>query len=155
MLCLFISLALMPISVATSVMQATGFVTAVFAFLFQGEQLSSLEITVILFGLLGCLMLTNADELNESSTTHERDLADKKEYPYYYVGLLFAVLFTVCSAMKFLAMSELGNMVHSSLKTFWFGIFSSVVTAIYVLFWDPSIFYLWKIGSPEYPMDSN
>jgi hypothetical protein len=85
----------------------------------------------------------------------DRDLADKKEFPYYYLGLLFAVLFTVCSALKFLAMSELGNMVHSSVKTYWFGVFSTVVTTIYIAFWDPSIFKVWNIGQPEYPMDSD
>jgi hypothetical protein len=99
-------------------------------------------------------MLTNADELNKSSTTEDRDLADHKEFPYYYVGILFAVLYTICNAMKFLAMSELRDTVHSSLKTYWFGVFSSLLTSVYILYWDPSIFKVWNIGSPKYPMDS-
>ena len=109
----------------------------------------------MLFGLIGCLMLINADQLNTPSITHDRDIEDKREYPYYYVGMGFAFLFAICNALKFLAISELGNMVHSSLKTYWFGVISAIVMSIYVAFWDPSIFYLWKIGSPEYPMDSS
>ena len=59
MLCLFLSITLMPLSVASSIMTAAAFVTSVFAYFIQGEQLTAVEVVVILFGLLGCLMLTN------------------------------------------------------------------------------------------------
>ena len=85
----------------------------------------------------------------------DRDLNEKNKYPLYYLGLFFAVSFTVCNALKFLAMSELGNMVHSSVKTFWFGVFSTVVTIIYLMFEDPQLFLFWNMGQPQYSINSD
>ena len=53
------------------------------------------------------------------------------------MGVFFAIAFTIMNALKFLAMSELGNMVHSSVKTYWFGVLSVVVTALFLVFADP------------------
>lgn len=152
MLCLFVSLALMPVSVASSIMQATAFVTAVFAHFIKEEPLGVVELIVIILGLFGCLMLTNTDWFVDDGSSQDREVDEQNKYPYYYVGLFFAVSFTVCSAMKFLAMSELGNMVHSSLKTYWFGVLSTVVTAVYLLIVEPQFFAIWNAGEPEYPM---
>jgi drug/metabolite transporter (DMT)-like permease len=155
MLCLFLSITLMPVSVASSIMQATAFVTSIMAYFLKGEPLSSTEIVVILFGLLGCMMLTNTQWFVDESQTNDRNLDEKNKYPYYVVGLIFAISFTICSALKFLAMSELGNMVHSSVKTYWFGVFSTAVTVIYLMFTEPTLYFFWNMGSAYYPMTSD
>ena len=152
MLCLFVSITLMPVSVASSIMQATAFVTAIFAHYLKDEPLSSLEVVVILLGLFGCLMLTNTGWFDMDGTSNDREIDENNKYPYYYVGLLFSILFTVCSALKFLAMSELGNMVHSSVKTYWFGVLSTIVTAIYLMFVEPQLYAFWNMGTSAYPM---
>jgi hypothetical protein len=69
--------------------------------------------------------------------------------------MVLACSFTVLNALKFIAMSELGNAVHSSVKTLWFGIFSSALVLVFFIFYEPSIFAFWLIGSDSYPLGGN
>jgi hypothetical protein len=57
---------------------------------------------------------------------------------------MFAILFCVLGALNMLAMREMGNLVHSSVKTFYFGVVSTILTAIFFLFYDPQLFAVWK-----------
>ena len=66
-----------------------------------------------------------------------------------------ACAFTVLNALKFIAMSELGNAVHSSVKTLWFGVFSTVLVLIFFIFYEPKIYAIWLIGSESYPLGIN
>ena len=63
-----------------------------------------------------------------------------------------ACAFTVLNALKFIAMSELGNAVHSSVKTLWFGVFSTVLVLIFFIFYEPKMYAIWLIGSESYPI---
>lgn len=44
-----------------------------------------------------------------------------------------------------------GNM-YVSMKTYYFGVFSTIATLILVAVTEPEFFYFWKIGTPEYVM---
>lgn len=61
MLCTFMSISLMPVSVSVSILQATAFVTSILAYIQVGEVLTIFEVITIIFGLIGCIMLTNTD----------------------------------------------------------------------------------------------
>ena len=76
-------------------------------------------------------------------------------YPYYWWGVFFAFLFAFFSAMNFITIRGLGGNIHVSLKTFYFGVISSTVTAMYCLYADPSIFYFWRIGTSNYIMSKH
>jgi hypothetical protein len=52
-------------------------------------------------------------------------------------------------------MAELGNSVHSSVKTLWFGVFSTALILVCIAFEDPVIFKIWLIGSEKYPINSS
>lgn len=82
----------------------------------------------------------------------ERNEIEGNQYPYYYLGLILAWAFTVLNALKFIAMSELGNQVHSSVKTLWFGVFSTALVVTFFIFYEPSMFAFWLIGSDSYPI---
>jgi hypothetical protein len=110
---------------------------------------------MIFLGIIGCILLTNTDYFIDTRQSEQLKDKDMQEFPYYYLGVFFAIAFTILNALKFLAIRELGNMVHSSVKTFWFGTFSTVLTALFLVVYDPSIFELWKIGSPDYPLDGS
>lgn len=56
------------------------------------------------------------------------------------------------NALKFIAMSELGNAVHSSVKTLWFGVFSTTLVLVFLIFYEPMFYAIWLIGSDSYPL---
>jgi drug/metabolite transporter (DMT)-like permease len=145
----------MPVSISASIMQATAFVTSVMAYFVKDEKLTVFEIIVIILGLFGCLMLTNTDLFIQDDISDQRNNSDLIKYPYYYLGFFFSVLFTILNALKIMAMSELGNTVHSSLKTYWFGTFSTISATLFLTFYDPAIFQIWNIGTDQYPMNSD
>lgn len=76
-------------------------------------------------------------------------------YPYYWWGVFFAFLFAFFSAMNFITIRGLGGNIHVSLKTFYFGVISSTVTALYCIYADPQIFYFWRIATNNYSMTRN
>jgi len=68
------------------------------------------------------------------------------------MGVAAAFAFAMFSALNFLKMREIGHGVHSSVKTFYFGVLSSSLTAIFMVFYQPSIYLLWNFGKADYPM---
>jgi hypothetical protein len=48
-----------------------------------------------------------------------------------------AIFFTVLSAMNFLSMREIGIRVHTSVKSFYFGGVSIIISLIFILFYEP------------------
>ena len=61
-------------------------------------------------------------------------------------------MFSVFSAMNFLAMRELGNCVHSSVKTYYFGVLSTFFAVTFISFKTPSFFKFWDIGQQDFPL---
>ena len=143
-----ISIQLMPVSVAVSLMMLLGLTTSLLAYFLMDEVLSIPELCAILGGFFGCLLITNSDMFitNNDSERLElliRESEDDINYPFYGWGVFFAMLFCVCAALNCLAMRELGNMVHSSVKTFYFGALSSILTIIFFIFYNPAYLLLW------------
>jgi len=62
---------------------------------------------------------------------------DKFKYPYEEFGILMSVLYTLFSAFNYLKMREMGNEIHSSIKTYFFGIVCSGFSLIYVAITAP------------------
>ena len=113
LLCSFLSIKYMPVSTSVSIMQASAFVTSIFAFFVRNEKLGLFEILIIVLGLFGCLMLANTQLFVENDEINLRMKNDMAEHPYFYLGVIFGVASTVMNALKFLTMSELGNVVHT------------------------------------------
>lgn len=42
--------------------------------------------------------------------------------------------------------------MYPSLKTYYFGVFSTLISLLVCAYVDPQLFALWKIGTPEYPL---
>ena len=143
-----LSVELMPLSVAVSIMMMTVFTTAILAWIILGDALTPCEIFTIIMGTFGMFMFCSANifaaETDEAML--QRDAADARAYPYYTVGVLVAVSVTFWMAFEFIAMSNLGGFVHSSWKTFTLGFMSTVLSFVYLLFVDPKFFYGWAIG---------
>lgn len=86
-------------------------------------------------GFVGVLVLTNDGLLGaEDKKAELRDLLDRMNYPHYSLGVFMGVLFTVFSALNFYEMRRMGNEVHSSIKTFYYGFVCSMFTLIYIAF---------------------
>lgn len=46
----------------------------------------------------------------------------------------------------------MGSGVHSSIKTFYFGLLCTLCTLGYLAVMNPEFYHVWKIGTPEYPL---
>lgn len=130
------------------------FGSAVAGFCLAGEKLTCPEVFSILGGFLGVLILTNDTLFAEKGDPElERSNKDLKEYPYYYFGIMSAFLYCLFSVFNFYEMRRMGKGVHSSIKTFYFGLLCSVFTLIYIAFDGYEMYMFHKIGTDEYPID--
>lgn len=98
MICIY----LMPVSVASSIMMTTTFFTGLLAYWISQEVLSWREISTIICGFAGVLMIVNPSLFNGGGQLHDRVKQDHKQYPYYALGGLFGFIFSFMSAMNFI-----------------------------------------------------
>lgn len=150
-----VSIYLMPVSVSVSITMTTVFFTAILAYLIQAETLSWREVTTIISGFIGVLMITSPTLFNsepKGSEFQHREKEDLKEYPYYWVGAFFGLLFALFSAMNFITIRDMSGNMYVSLKTYYFGVFSTALTLLICAFTDPGLFAVWRIGTANYPI---
>jgi len=58
--------------------------------------------------------------------------------------------------MNFLKSREMGgNVVHSSVKTFYYGGLHTALTLMWIAYSGPSLFCFWNIGLNDYPLSFN
>ena len=151
----FMAIQLMPVSIAVSIMMSTSFVTALLAYIMMGEKLAVSEVLTIFGGFMGVVVLTNPKlfmHTTGNKAFEMQAMMDAELYPHYGVGIICACMFAVFSALNFLSMREIGNCVHSSIKTFYFGAISTGIMIVWLAFTDIEFYHFWKIGSPEYAM---
>lgn len=139
-MCAFEAIQMLPGSISVSVMQCTAFVTSVLGYFIAGDALSFPELIAIFLGTFGCIMLNNTHLFINNSQTHQRETIEFQQHPHHYLGLFFAILFTILNAFKFMTMSEMGNQLHSSVQTYWNGAVATIMAMIYFMIFDPKIF---------------
>lgn len=147
-----ISIFLMPVSVSVSITMTATFFTALIAYLLEGEQLSKRELSTIVIGFLGVLMIVNPEWFNPGSTVIKRERQDSKNYPYYYFGAFFGVLFAILSAMNFITIRQMSNNMYVSLKTYYFGVMATGLSFLLCVVVSPKLLNFSLIGTPEYPL---
>lgn len=64
-----------------------------------------------------------------------------------------AFIYCIFSVFNFYEMRRMGKGVHSSIKTFYFGLLCTVFTLIYIAFDGYEFYFFHKIGTDEYPID--
>ena len=156
----FLAIQFMPVSTAVSIMMTMALATSIFAYFMLDEVVSLPEFVAIAGGFFGCVLITNSDAFISNDDAEildliQREALDDVQYPLYAWGVFFAILFCLLGALNILAMRELGTMVHSSVKTFYFGAVSTILTGIFFLFYEPSLFDLWEIRNGQYSFGMN
>jgi len=68
------------------------------------------------------------------------------------VGVISAFGFAIFNALNFLKLREIGSNVHSSVKTFHYGVISTFWMMIIMIWYEPKIYMFWKIGQRDYPI---
>lgn len=130
-----VAIELTPVSIAVSIMMTQVFASSIAGYILLNETVSALEYVCMIGGFVGVLVLTNDGLLGaEDKKAELRDLLDRMNYPHYSLGVFMGVLFTVFSALNFYEMRRMGNEVHSSIKTFYYGFVCSMFTLIYIAF---------------------
>jgi len=71
----------------------------------------------------------------------------------YALGIFFGVAFSLCAAMKVVAIRAIGDNIHTSVKNYYFGLWGLIVTVIANFFLDPGFFAFWNIGTKKYVMN--
>ena len=115
------SIFLMPVSISVSITMSVTFITSVVAYFLEGEKLSIREISMIIIGFTGVLMMVNPNWFNDSSFLSKRDEHEDEKYPHYYLGAFCALLFTIFSALNFIVIRKMSANMGTSLKTYFYG----------------------------------
>lgn len=76
--------------------------------------------------MLGVVVLTQPQLLDSTYQTPEMEEA---EYPYYTLGVFFALTGSVSSGFAYYTMRKMAGGLHSSITTFYFGFLSSIWSA--------------------------
>lgn len=152
-LCAMIAVHLTPVSVAVSIMMTQVFASALAGYALGNESLSAFETMSMVGGFAGVLLLTNDSLFGSDDPRAElRNILDRKQHPHFSLGIFMAVLYTVFSALNFYEMRRMGNGVHSSVKTFYFGVVCTGLTVVYLAAAEPSFFCIWNIGTDAHPL---
>ena len=69
-----------------------------------------------------------------------------------HLGIVLAFGYTIFSSLNYLKMREMGNQIHSAIKTYYFGLLCTSLSLVYATYMDPTILKLWLIGTPYYPI---
>ena len=119
MLC-FAAIYLMPLSLAVVLYYTQPISAAVLSFVFNREPLNFLQIFSILSAMLGVVLVTKPSLLL-SSIDDDSDVS-RDNYPYFYLGVTFALSASIISGFAYLAMRKIGDSVHPVTQTFLFGV---------------------------------
>ena len=102
---------------------------------------------------MGVILVTNPIWFNsdkKGSPFYEQELETSKLYHHYYLGALFAILFAIFSGMNMVTIRDMGGNMYVSLKTYYFGVLSTIVSFIICIIVDPSTLYIWRIWTGGY-----
>jgi len=141
-----VAIKLAPVTVAVSIMMMMVFGSAICGFCLAGEKLGCGEVVAMIGGFFGVLTLTNAHLIfphEKGDDSDLRDAADNKKYPHEEMGICFAFLYCLFSVANLYEMRKMGKRVHTSIKTFYFGLLCSVFTLVYIAIDDPKFFMFW------------
>lgn len=131
------SIYLMPVSVSVSLTMTATFFTPLIAWIIEREIISLKEAATILVGFIGVLMIVNPRWFNHPQSIHHRETKDHKEYPYYYLGVFFGLLFAYMSAMFFITTRRVTSNMYVSLKSYYLGVMGSVASLCTCLVMSP------------------
>lgn len=150
-LCSMFCVFFLPLYVATSALMSATFVTMLLGYFMSGEVLSCREITTIVFGLCGVIIVLNPGWFNSDPSFHHVEKVHHSSADYL-IGMCFAAGYCICSAFKFIMIRAIGDNVHTSVKNYYFGFIGGVFTIIVNFFLDPGFYKVWNIGTSEYTM---
>jgi len=122
----FISLYLLPFSLAIVLQFTQPISAALINYLFNGEKLSTLQWCSIFSAMFGVLCITDPGLLFPWLDI-ERGY-NIKEYPYFGWGVFFALGHSVSSGFAYLAMRKMGTKIDATASTFHYGFFCLVTT---------------------------
>ena len=112
----------MPSEMAGCVMVSVGLVTSVMAYYFDYEDLSAVEMLMVIISFIGCIMITNPSY----------------ELTQYCYGCAAAFCYTIFGALNLLEIRELAQQVHSSVITFYFGVISTICASVFFIYCEPA-----------------
>ncbi|TNV77408.1 hypothetical protein FGO68_gene6316 [Halteria grandinella] len=129
----FISIYLMPLSIAMVLYFTQPISAAVVNFLLGNERLALLEIISIFSAMVGVVILTNPSTIiPQQYLAQQVTVADKDntEYPFYNYGIVSALMGSVFSGFAYFSMRRLGTRVNPTINTFYFATSSCVLSFI-------------------------
>lgn len=137
---LMASIFLMPVSISVSISMTVTFNTSIIAYFLEDEKLSMREISTILMGFTGVLMMVNPNWFDYSPFIEKRDEHEDEKYPHYYIGAFCALLFTVFSALNFIVIRKMSTNMVTSMKTYLYGMQSTIICLCICLVTSPKLF---------------
>ena len=146
---------LAPNEIAASVLMVVVFLAPIIGFITNDESLSLWEMFSIVGGFLGVILMTNSGMMKHEKELNTFVKIERKDYPYMNLGCFCAFLFAIFMSLTYLKLKQIGNPVHSSIKTFYFAVLQLISALIYIAFVDRRIFEVQNIGTDKYPIGLN
>lgn len=82
-----------------------------------------MQILSVCAAMIGVILLTNPNIVTGGS---RNDLIDLDKYPYFYIGVVVALVGSINSGFAYLMMRRMGTSVHSTHGPLYFGIFNCI-----------------------------
>lgn len=132
-----LSVSLLPLSISTPLLMSSVFVTMIFGYFLAGEELSVREITTIVFGFIGIIIvMIPINEIPDGNNT-------QKNNDNLLLGLLSSAAFTICTAMKYISIRCIGENMHPSIKNYHLGLSGVALSLLITAYLDPGFFAFW------------
>lgn len=121
----FLAIEYLPLSMAVSLYFTSPILTALVCYFALGEKLVKLEMIGIFSSMFGVVMLTCPEIFftpQIKTAPRLMHFEEEVEYPYYSLGVLFALFGSLTNAFVFLVCRKLGKEVHQALHPFYFAV---------------------------------
>lgn len=154
---------LIPVSITVSMSRLSVFFTPLVAYLIDHEVVTKYEVCTIAGGFLGVVLIMNPTLFDSSEKDIKeiqiRQEKERKQYPYYYLGLVTTVLFALVAAVGVVYVRVLNKStakkVPANLQVYYYGLFTCLFVVITSIFMTPQIYAIWNLSSADYPISKD
>eukprot|EP00347_Sterkiella_histriomuscorum_P007712 403347852 len=123
------SVFLMPLAISSVIFFIQPIIASWMSFIILKERLGTLDIVSLVSSTFGMIILIKPDLIMGSRFAKHQSEQQDKEYPFYMLGAVCAIIAAVASGIAYVTMRKLGPFkLHMSFNALYFGLVSSSMT---------------------------
>eukprot|EP00347_Sterkiella_histriomuscorum_P014651 403360069 len=119
------SVFLMPLAISSVIFFIQPIIASWMSFIILKERLGTLDIVSLVSSTFGMIILIKPDLIMGSRFAKHQSEQQDKEYPFYMLGAVCAIIAAVASGIAYVTMRKLGPFkLHMSFNALYFGLVS-------------------------------